>query len=181
MEYDQSDSFVLTLICNSLGQWRYPIGLCKEPEVSPPYWWNFIKESHVHNGSSQWCPVPGSVSGQDVPSKHQEALLHWSDGAQAQIAQIRSRVTSLTMFKKHLNVVLGNLLYVLLLEKWSWTRWIQKSLPISIILYFCMESTILLQTTNWKKYVWFNLFLRYTSNGRYDRWQITLEEAVYDS
>ena len=47
---------------------------------------------------------------QDILSKHHLAFYSVDDGAQAQIAQIRSRVTSLTMFKKHLNVVLGNLL-----------------------------------------------------------------------
>ena len=62
-----------------------------------------------------------------------EALLyHVGDRALAQVAQRGGRVSSFDTFKSYLDMVLGTLLWVALLEQ-SGIRWIQRSLSTTTI------------------------------------------------
>jgi len=61
---------------------------------------------------------------QEAPSEPQAALLCWAgDGALAQAAQRGCGVSSLGISKSLLDVVLGSLLWVSLLEQEVWSKW----------------------------------------------------------
>lgn len=109
------------------------------------YQWKHISEGakKVDLGSFQWCPVRGSEA----------TDTYWNTEGSLWIPFFTVRVTehwyrlprevvdypSFEIFKSHVNMVLGNGLYMVPLERGRWTRWtpdVHSSLNICW-LWFC--------------------------------------------
>lgn len=92
--------------------------------------------------SCHMCPVPGpetlgtkwSTGGSIWPSDSTSELVteHW----QRLAAQRGCAISSLDIFKSHVDVVLGTLLWESLLGR-GWSRWTQRALPTPAVLGFC--------------------------------------------
>lgn len=70
-----------------------------------------------------------------VPSEHKELFyFFFTVRVTEDWSRLPGEVPALEMLKGHLDMVMGNLLSVSLLEQGSWTRCLQRSLPASAIL-----------------------------------------------